>query len=51
MTTGKRFAKRTKDHSDERVLDARTRAVLACVIAAPRGKALDAYLRARDRQP
>lgn len=41
---------RTKDHSDERVLDARTKAVLSSVLTAPRGKALDAYLRARGRQ-
>lgn len=46
MTTGKRFTDRTKDHSEQRVLDARTRAVLNSVASLPKGKALDAYLRA-----
>lgn len=46
MTTGKRFTDRTKDHSEQRVLDARTRAVLNSVASLPKGKALDGYLRA-----
>lgn len=46
MTIGKRFTDRTKDHTDQRVLDARTRAVLETVSRLPRGKALSAYLRA-----
>ncbi|MBK8498000.1 MAG: hypothetical protein IPL52_04080 [Flavobacteriales bacterium] len=46
MTIGKRFTERTKDHTDQRVLDARTRAVLENVARLPRGKALSAYLRA-----
>lgn len=46
MTIGKRFTDRTKDHSEQRVLDARTRAVLNVVAQLPRGRALDAYLRA-----
>ena len=45
MTTGKRFAQRTKDHSDQRVLDARTKAVLNTLAMERRGEALDAYLR------
>ncbi|MCB9184571.1 MAG: hypothetical protein H6591_11705 [Flavobacteriales bacterium] len=49
MTTGRRFAKRTKDHSEEHVLDARTKAVLATIAREPRGRALDAYLLARER--
>ncbi|MBK8227290.1 MAG: hypothetical protein IPK70_08970 [Flavobacteriales bacterium] len=49
MTTGKRFAQRTKDHSDERVLDARARAVLNALHAEPRGRVLQAYLRAIGR--
>ncbi len=46
MTTGKRFTNRTKDRTSERVLDARTRSVLQAVSQLPRGRALDAYLRA-----
>ncbi len=46
MTTGKRFSERTKDHSEQRVIDARTRAVLSAVASLPKGKALDGYLRA-----
>ena len=46
MTTGKRFTTRTKDRTSDRVLDARTRTVLQAVAQVPRGKALDAYLRA-----
>lgn len=49
MTTSKRFALRTKDHSDERVLDARVKAVLNALHAEPRGRALEAYLRATGR--
>lgn len=45
MTTGKRFTKRTHDHSDQRVLDARTKAVLERLAYEPRGHALSAYLR------
>lgn len=49
MTTGKRFAQRTKDHSDARVLDARAKALLSALLNEPRGKALEAYLRAMGR--
>lgn len=45
-TTGKKFAKRTKDPVIARVLDARTKAVLNAVSGERRGKALQAYLRA-----
>lgn len=46
MTIGKRFTDRTKDHSDQRVLDARAKAVLNALAQLPKGKALDGYLRA-----
>ena len=46
MTTGSKYAQRTKDGSVQRLLDARTRSVLNTVLTEPRGKALDAYLRA-----
>lgn len=49
MTTGRRFSKRTKDHSIEHVLDARAKSVLAGIAREPRGRALDAYLRAMKR--
>ncbi|MBS1582282.1 MAG: hypothetical protein JST66_08800 [Bacteroidetes bacterium] len=46
-TTGKKFAQRTKDTTmQQRVLDARTKAVLNSVLTEPRGAALSAYLRA-----
>lgn len=45
-TTGKKFAQRTKDTTLQRVLDARTKAVLNSVLTEPRGAALSAYLRA-----
>ncbi len=49
MTTGKRFTQRTKERAPEqRVLDARTRAMLNAVLSAPKGKALDVYLRTKD---
>lgn len=51
MTTGKRFSDRTKDHSEQRVIDARTRAVLNAVASLPKGKALDGYLRATRSVP
>jgi hypothetical protein len=51
MTTGKRFAKRTQDHSDQRVLDARTKAVLERLAIEPRGQALSAYLRVFASSP
>lgn len=48
MTTGKRFTQRTKERAPEqRVLDARTRAMLNAVLSAPKGKALDVYLRTK----
>lgn len=50
MTTGKRFTHRTKDHSDQRVLDARTRAILHAVSNEPRGRVLEAYLRALGKR-
>lgn len=46
MTTGRKYVKRTKETTDQRVLDARTRSVLNAVITEPRGRALEAYLRA-----
>lgn len=50
MTIGKRSLERSKINSDHRVLDARTRAVLQAIATAPKGKVVDAYLRAFDRQ-
>ncbi len=47
-TTGKRFLDRTHDRTGRKVLDARTKAVLTAVLNEPRGKALEAYLRARS---
>lgn len=49
MTTGKRFAQRTKDHSDQRVLDARAKALLTAILTERRGHALAAYLRAMGK--
>jgi len=49
MTTSKRFARRTKDHSEQRVLDARAKAVLHALSNEPRGRALEAYLRVVGR--
>lgn len=49
MTTGRRFSKRTKDHAAQHVLDARAKAVLASIAGEPRGRALDAYIRAMKR--
>lgn len=46
MTTGKRYMDRTKSRGTGRVLDARTRSVLQRIHQEPRGRALDAYLRA-----
>ena len=46
MTTSRKYVQRTKESMDQRVLDARTRAVLNAVISEPRGRALEAYLRA-----
>ncbi len=46
MTTGKKFEKRTSDHSMKKMLDHRTKAILNAVISEPRGKALTAYLKA-----
>jgi hypothetical protein len=48
-TTGKRYMDRTHDRSGKKVLDARTKAVLRAVLTEPRGKAVDAYLRARTK--
>lgn len=48
-TTGRRSAKRTSDKGIQRVLDARTKAVLNAVLDERRGHSLDAYLRALDR--
>lgn len=50
MTMGKRFAQRTKDHSEQRVLDARAKAILHALSNEPRGRALEAYLRAMGRR-
>lgn len=49
MTTGRRFTKRTKDHGEQHVLDARTKAVLSAIANEPKGYALEAYLRAIKR--
>ena len=48
-TTGKRYIERTKDRSAERVLDARTKAVLESVLNEPRGGAVRAYLLAKGK--
>jgi len=45
MTVGRRYLQRDKDHSQQRVLDQRTKAVLHAISNEPRGKALEAYLR------
>jgi hypothetical protein len=45
MTTGRRYATRTKDNRAEQVLDARTKAILHAVSSEPRGRALTSYLR------
>jgi hypothetical protein len=47
-TTGKRYCERTHDRSLDKVLDARTKTVLRTVLTEPRGRALDAWLRARE---
>jgi len=44
MTTGRKYAQRTKETTDQRVLDGRTRAVLNTVLNEPRGRCLEAYL-------
>lgn len=46
MTTGRRFAQRTKDQRSLHLIDARTKAVLQALATEPRGKAVQAYLRA-----
>ncbi len=38
MTTGKRFTDRTKDHSEQRILDARTCTVLNALVRLPKSK-------------
>jgi hypothetical protein len=43
-TIGKRYLERTSDKKAERVLDARTKAILNSVLSEPRGQALSAYL-------
>ncbi len=45
-TTGKRYIDRTQDRSTDRILDARTKAILNTVMKEDRGRALNAYLRA-----
>ncbi len=45
-TIGKRYIDRTGDRNSDRVLDARTKAILNSVMKEGRGRALDAYLRA-----
>ena len=45
-TTGKSFARRTRDKLIHRVLDAHTKAVLNAVMEEPKGSALSGYLRA-----
>ena len=45
MTTGRRYATRTRDNRAEQVLDARTKAILQAVSREPRGRALTSYLR------
>jgi len=45
-TIGKRYIDRTGDRKSDRVLDARTKAILNSVMKEGRGRALDAYLRA-----
>ncbi len=51
MTTGRKYAKRTKEATEQRVLDQRTRAVLNAVLNEPRGRPLDAYLFAVRGKP
>lgn len=47
MTTGRKYAMRTKGNGTlPRLLDHRTRAVLSAIGTEPKGKAVDAYLRA-----
>lgn len=50
MTTSRRFTQRTKDHSDQRVLDARAKAVLQALSSEPRGRVLEAYLRVMGKR-
>jgi len=50
MTTGRKFAERTSDASERKVLDHKTRTILNAVIAEPRGQMLAAYLKAMDRE-
>ena len=45
-TIGKRHIDRTGDRTSDRVLDARTKAILNSVMKEGRGRALEAYLRA-----
>lgn len=45
-TTGKRYIDRTHDRSTDRILDARTKAILNTVLKEDRGRALNGYLRA-----
>lgn len=44
MTTGRKYAQRTKEATEQRILDQRTRTVLNAVLNEPRGRSLDAYL-------
>lgn len=48
-TVGKKFSNRTQDPMINRVLDARTKAVLNAVSTERRGKALAAYLLATGK--
>lgn len=48
-TVGKKFSTRTQDPMIDRVLDARTKAVLQAVATERRGKALAAYLLASGK--
>jgi len=45
MTIGRKFARKDKHKSMDRLLDYRTRSVLHAISTEPRGKALGAYLR------
>ncbi len=50
VTTSRKFTKRTQEPTADRVLDARSKAVLNAILKEPRGHALDAYLRSRGKR-
>ncbi|MBX2983268.1 MAG: hypothetical protein WBB32_09430 [Flavobacteriales bacterium] len=50
VTTSKKFTKRTQEPTAERVLDARSRAVLNAILKEPPGHALEAFLRSQGKR-